>query len=74
MLTQMGLMPPITVHMCICGQRMQSVQVVKGSGWVFWVWSEPDLSVSSRIVGTEAIMVKGVVVGGRIASDLVFIA
>jgi hypothetical protein len=53
---------------------MQSVQVVKGSGWVFWVWSEPDLSVSSRIVGTEAIMVKGVVVGGRIASDLVFIA
>jgi hypothetical protein len=42
----------------------------------FWVWvrSEPDLPVSSRFVGTEAIMVKGVVMGGRIASDLVFIA
>jgi hypothetical protein len=39
-----------------------------------WVRSEPDLSVSSRIVGTEAIMVKGVVMSGRVASDLVFIA
>ena len=74
MLTQVVIMQPICVHMCICGQRMKSVHVFKGSGWVFWVWSEPDLSVSSRIVGTEAIMVKGVVVGGRIASDLVFIA
>jgi len=44
-----------------------------GSYWA-WVRSVPDLSVSSRIVGTEAIMVKGVVMGGRIASDLVFIA
>jgi hypothetical protein len=38
-----------------------------------WVRSEPDL-LSSRIVGAEAIMVKGVVMSGRIASDLVFIA
>ena len=28
----------------------------------------------SRFVGTEAIVVKGVVMGGRIASDLVFMA
>ena len=48
-----------------------------GSVWV-WVRLEPDLVVSgsgqSRFVGTEAIMVKDVVMSGRIASDLVFMA
>ena len=48
--------------------------------WSVWVWvrSEPDLvgsgSGQSRFVGTEAIMVKDVVMSGQIASDLVFMA
>ena len=61
-----------------CGQRVQSVRVVRervGSVW-FWVRSEPDLLVgragSSRFVGTGAIMVKDVVRAGKL-SGLVFI-
>jgi hypothetical protein len=44
-----------------------------GSVWV-WVRSEPDLLVGRfiEIFGTEAIMVKDVIMSGQIASDLVF--
>jgi hypothetical protein len=77
MLTQVSLMPLITMpHVhggqrgaeCSSGQRGWSGLIRSGSG-LSLIWS-----VSSRIVGTEAIMVKGVVMSGRIASDLVFIA
>ena len=76
MLTQVSLTPLITMpHVhggqrgaeCSNGQRVWSGLFKSGSGLSLICWS-------SKFDSTEAIMFKGVVMGGRIASDLVFIA